>query len=77
MIGNLVFSGYASISIAFVTIDVSFTVNLDNILGLHPCSATSNCAALPRNVLSPQVEWAMSHADDCVAEFFAALERAA
>ena len=77
MIGNLIFSGYASISIAFVTIDVSFTVNLDNILGLHPCSAASNCAALPINAGSQQVEWAEVHADDCVADFLAALERVA
>jgi hypothetical protein len=38
MIGHIVFSGYASLKVAFVTISASFTVNLDDFLGLHPCS---------------------------------------
>jgi len=53
MIGHLVFSGYASLTIAFVTISASFTVNLDNFLGLHPCSENPTTLASRRRIDDP------------------------
>ncbi len=67
MIGHLVFSGYASITIAFVTISASFTVNLDSFLGLHPCQGNPGALASAPKTLGPEV--LARHVNKCVQEF--------
>jgi hypothetical protein len=65
MIGHLVFSGYASLKIAFVTISASFTVNLDQFLGLSPCDKAE---ARLQGIAPSDIEIAR-HVDSCVREF--------
>jgi hypothetical protein len=68
MIAHIEFSGYASITIAFVKIEAHFTVSLDKILGLDPCrhDCVGSIQQRDHDVLELA---ATAHASRCVTAF--------